>query len=115
MAARRASVGTTFRFTLSARATLQIEFDWTAPGLRRGHSCLAPSAGLKHSHAGRCVRTFVAGALVRANEPPGADSVPFTGRIGSSALTPHAYDAVLTASNAAGQSRPVKVAFTVVH
>ncbi len=114
-APRKTSIGTTFRFTLSARATVRIEFDWSAAGLRRGHACLAPSAALKRSHARRCVRAFVAGALVRANEPPGADSIPFSGRIGSQALTPYTYDAVLTASDAAGSSRPVKVAFVVLH
>ncbi len=114
-AARKGSIGTTFRFTLSAKATVRIEFDWSAPVLRHGHACLAPSAGLKRSHARRCGRAFVAGALVRANEPPGADSVSFSGRIGSSPLTPYAYDAVLTASNVAGSSRPVKVAFVVLH
>jgi alpha-tubulin suppressor-like RCC1 family protein len=114
-APRKGSLGTSFRFTLSARATLRIEFDWTAPGLRRGHACLVPSAVLKRTHAGRCARVLVAGALVRANEPAGPDSVSFSGRIGSSALTPHVYDAVLTASNAAGQSRSVKLPFVVVH
>ncbi len=114
MVGRKASTGTTVRFTLSAKATLRIEFDWSAPGLHRGHACLVPTAALKRSHARRCARILEAGALVRANQPPGADSVPFSGRIGSIALPPHAYDAVLWASNAAGRSRSVKVAFVVL-
>src|SRR5262249_21879487 len=51
IAARRAPVGTSFRFRLSAPAGVQITFTRTAPGLRRGRSCVAPSRKLKRAHA----------------------------------------------------------------
>jgi hypothetical protein len=112
--ARKAPLGTTFRFTLSAPAKLTIAITRTAPGLRGGHGCLAPTAKLKHEHAKRCTRTLTVGTLTRSSEPKGADRVPFSGRIGRRALRPRAYNAVLSASNAAGRSKPVTLSFIIV-
>jgi hypothetical protein len=44
----------------------------------------------------------------------GAGRVGFSGRIGHRPLTPGAYKAVLTASNAGGRSAPVTLSFTIV-
>jgi hypothetical protein len=115
VSAKKAPLGTTFRFTLSAAAKLQIAITRSVPGLRRGRSCLAPTSKLKRAHAKRCTRTLTVGTLTRAHEPAGADSVPFSGRVGHRALTTHGYQAALSASNAAGRSRPVTVSFTIVH
>ncbi len=112
--ARKAPLGTVFRFTLSAAAKLRIVITRPAPGLRHGHSCLAPTAKLRHAHAKRCTRTLTVGTLTRSNEPKGADSVPFSGRIGHRALAPRAYHALLSASDAGGRSNPVTLAFAVV-
>ncbi len=106
--------GTTFRFTLSAAAKLQIAITRAAPGLRHGHNCVAPTARLRRKHAKRCTRTLTVGTLTRASEPQGPDSVPFSGRIGHRALPPAAYTASLSASNTAGHSMTVKLAFAVV-
>ncbi len=114
ISARRAPLGTTFRFALSATAKLQITIKRSAAGLRRGHSCLAPSARLRRAHAKRCTRTLTVGALTRAGEPEGADSVAFSGRLGHRALSAGAHDAILVASNAAGRSTPVALRFTIV-
>jgi hypothetical protein len=114
ISARKAPLGTTFRFTLSAAAKLQIVITRSAPGLRHGHSCLAPTAKLKRTHAKHCTRTLTVGTLTRSNEPKGADSIPFSGRIGHRALSPRAYHAVLSASDAGGRSKPVTLAFIVV-
>ena len=54
------------------------------------------------------------GALIRASEPNGADSIPFSGRIGHRALSPRAYHAVLSARDAGGRSNAITLAFTVV-
>ncbi|MBA3807915.1 MAG: PKD domain-containing protein [Solirubrobacterales bacterium] len=54
ISARKVPQGTTFRFTLSAAATLQIAITHSARGLRRGRRCLAPTAKLMHKHAKRC-------------------------------------------------------------
>ena len=114
ISARSTSLGTSFHFTLSAPARLQIAITRTAEGLRRGHSCLAPTPGLERMHAKRCTRTLTVGTLTRETQPKGADGVAFSGRIGRRALSPRAYDAVLSASDAAGHSRQVRVAFVVV-
>ncbi len=114
VSAKKAPLGTRFRFTLSAVAKLQIRITRSAPGLRHGHSCLAPTAKLKRAHAKHCTRTLTVGTLTRSNEPKGADSIPFSGRIGHRALSPRAYHAVLSASDAGGRSQAVTLAFTVV-
>ncbi|MGO9759922.1 MAG: choice-of-anchor Q domain-containing protein [Solirubrobacteraceae bacterium] len=113
--AKQTPLGTSFRFTLSAAAKLQIAITATVGGLRRGHACLAPTTKLERAHAKRCARTVSLGGLTRASEPQGADSVPFSGRIGDRALSPGAYSATLSASNTNGQSKPVALSFTVVH
>jgi hypothetical protein len=113
--AKKAPRGTTFRFTLSAAAKLQIAFTRSAPGLRRGRSCLPPTSKLKRAHAKRCTRTLTVGTLTRAHEPTGAGSAPFSGRIGHRALTTGSYRATLSASNAGGRSKPVVLSFTIVH
>ncbi len=115
ISARKAPIGTSVHFTLSAAAKLQIAITRSAPGLRHGHSCLAPSAKLKRAHAKRCTRTLTVGTLTRVSEAEGADSVPFSGRIGHRALTAGAYDAVLIASNSVGRSKPVTLGFVIVH
>ena len=92
-------------FTLSAAAKLQITITRSAGGLRRGHSCLAPSAKLRRAHATRCTRTLTLGKLSRAHEPAGADSLAFSGRIGGRALSAGAYNAVASvAGDAEGLS-----------
>jgi hypothetical protein len=110
----RRPLGTRFRFTLSAAARLQITITRSAPGLRRGRSCLAPTARLRRGHAKRCSRALTVGTLTRSNEPKGADSVAFSGRIGHRALSPRPYHAVLSASDIGGRSKAVTLGFTVV-
>ena len=44
----------------------------------------------------------------------GLNTVPFTGRIRGKALKPGRYQAVFTATNAAGTSGPQAIAFTIV-
>jgi len=114
VAAAKVPIGTAFHLTLSAAASLQIMITRTAPGLRHGHSCLAPTNELKRAHAERCARTLTLATLTRTGEPKGADSVSFSGRIGQRALPAGAYQAVLSASDAAGRSRPVTLGFTIV-
>ena len=62
-------------------------------------------------HAKPCTRTLNLYTLTRANEPAGADSMPFSGRIAHRALSPRSYMAVLTASNTAGHSKPRRPRF----
>ena len=114
ISARRAPIGTAFRLTLSAAASVQVAITRGAPGLRRGHRCLAPTAALRREHAKRCIRTLTVVTLTRSREPTGADTIPFSGRIGRRTLPPGAYIAVLGASDAAGRSRAVSLPFAVI-
>jgi YVTN family beta-propeller protein len=114
ISAAKAPLGTSFHFTLSAAAKLQITITRSAAGLQHGQRCLAPSAELTRAHAKRCTRTLTLGALTRASEPAGGDSVAFSGRIGSRALSAGTYAALLLASNDAGRSEPVKLGFVIV-
>ncbi len=112
--ARRAPVGTAFKFKLTAAASLRIAITRSLAGLRRGRGCVAPTHKLRHAHAKRCTRTLTIGVLTRANLSAGAHTIAFSGRIGRRALSPRTYQASLSASNAGGRSSPVLLRFLVV-
>jgi CSLREA domain-containing protein len=114
ISARKAPLGTTFVFTLSVPARLQITLTRDAAGLRRGRQCLSPTSKLKRAHAKRCRRLVIIGRLIRAAEPEGSDRVSFTGRLGAHALAPGAYQALLIANTGTATSTPVPLGFTVV-
>ncbi len=109
----KAPKGTSFKFTLAAPATMTIAIARSAPGVKRGKSCVAAPKKLK-KHAKKCTRAIRAGTLTRKSLQPGANTVVFTGRIGKKALTPGAYVATLTARNAKGKAKPITIRFTVV-
>jgi hypothetical protein len=114
ISARAAPLGTTFRFTLSAPASVKIVITRSAPGRRRGHRCVAPTPKLVAAHAKRCTRNVTVGTLTRAHEPQGSDGVYFSGRIGRRPLKPRPYRAILSATNSAGHSPPAALKFVVV-
>ncbi len=114
VAARKAPVGTRFVFRLSAAASVQIVFTRSVAGLRKGHRCVLPTKKLRRAHAKRCTRMVGAGKLTRAHMRAGANAISFTGRLGANAFAPSHYRAVLSASNVAGVSRPLTLAFSVV-
>lgn len=60
-----------------------------------------------------CTRTVAIATLTRTANA-GLDRVPFTGRINRKALRPGPYQAVFTATAAAGTAAPQTVLFTVV-
>jgi hypothetical protein len=113
-ARRGPPLGTSFRFTLSAQASLTIAFTRRAAGRRSGRRCMAPTRKLRHKHAQPCLRVLTVGTLARAHEPDGAGRVAFSGRIGDRTLTPGPYEALLTATNAGGRSKSVTLSFAVV-
>jgi len=90
--------GTTFRYTLSEAATVKIALAERRAGRRRGERCVAPTRRLRHDR--KCTRILVKGTLTRVSHQ-GANSVAFSGRIGSRALTPGSYQATLTATDPA--------------
>jgi hypothetical protein len=84
---RRVPAGTALRFSLSERSTLAIAIER---------------------------RKVVRGTLVRASAGPGRVTIPFSGRIGRTALAPGSYTATIIAIDGAGnRSRAVHVKFSV--
>jgi len=77
---------------------------------RSGKKCLAgPGKGRP------CTVVVDVGTLIRTRRGPGNVSIPFSGRLGRTRLTPGAYDLAAGAVDAAGNLSNVKIArFTVV-
>jgi hypothetical protein len=103
--------GTRFRYTVSEPARVTITIRRTLAGRRTGGRCVRPTARLRD--APRCARYRTIATLSRtANSGP--NSHGFTGRIGSRALRPGRYRAVLRATDAAGnRSAPRAARFRV--
>jgi hypothetical protein len=109
-AATRHGKGTVFSFKLDQAATITIVIARIDHGRRVGHSC-RPDTRLLRNKPG-CTRTTTIATLTRTAHP-GLDRVQFTGRIRGKALGPSRYEAVFTASDAAGASPPQTLLFTV--
>ncbi|MDQ6751618.1 MAG: hypothetical protein M3Z33_12825, partial [Actinomycetota bacterium] len=102
----------TFKYNLSEAATVKIELQQLLPGRKKGKACVKPTAKL--SKAKKCVRAASQGTLTRTSHA-GANAVAFSGRVGSRALKPGSYQAVLTATDAARNVSARKtLAFKVV-
>jgi TolB protein len=111
-ARRKRKHGTTFRYTLSERATVTIALALRRPGRRRGTRCVSSARTLRQ--APNCVRFTAGGALTRASHE-GSNAVLFSGRIGRTALSPGRYQATLIATDSARNvSRPKTVFFRIV-
>jgi len=109
---KRHEAGTTFRYTLSEAATVKIEIARGRSGRRQAKRCVAPTRKLRK--AKKCVRLTVMGTLTRASKT-GGNSVAFSGRISTKALSPGSYQATLTATDAAKNiSKPQTITFRVV-
>ena len=111
-AAKKHNKGTTFRYTLSEAATVNIAIDQRSFGRRNGRRCVRPTRKLRKK--AKCILRIVrTGALMRTSHP-GVNSVAFSGRIGSKTLRPGNYVAVLVATDAAKNvSKPKTISFTV--
>ncbi|HVE68542.1 MAG TPA: hypothetical protein VNB64_08180 [Solirubrobacteraceae bacterium] len=134
-AATRPRAGTAFRLTLSERARVAIFIARTTIGYRQGRRCLVVTKALRlrlartirggttRSRAVRlrwllrrraCTILKHLGTLVRTARP-GANSVPFSGRLGRRALPVGRYTAAIGAVDAAGNvSMWRRVFFNVV-
>jgi hypothetical protein len=105
--------GTTFRYTLSEAATVRIVIARGRTGRRNGKRCVATTRKLRNDK--KCIRLTVGGTLTRTSHT-GANSIAFSGRIGSRALSPGNYQATLTATDAAkNTSKPKTIVFTIVN
>ncbi|MDQ6848680.1 MAG: cell wall-binding repeat-containing protein [Actinomycetota bacterium] len=104
--------GTTFRYTLSEAATVRISISQRLAGRRKGKKCVTPTRKLRK--AKKCTRVLSRGTLTRASHV-GANSVAFSGRIGSKKLSPGSYLATLIATDAANNSSKGRtISFTIV-
>jgi hypothetical protein len=104
-------VGTTFRYTLNAPASVTFKFTQTVPGRKVGRSCVAQTA--KNRRKSRCTRTTTAGVVTQA-ALGGANRLSFQGRLsGGKKLAPGRYTVIVTATNAAGSSTAQKLSFTI--
>ena len=110
-AAKRHKRGKVFSFRLDQAATTTIAIQARTGGRRVGRQCRAPSRRL--AHRPRCPRTITAAMLIRTAHG-GLNTIPFSGRIRRTALRPGRYQAVFTASDAAGSSGTVTLRFTIV-
>jgi hypothetical protein len=110
---RRTPTGTTFRFRLSEPATATLTIDRLLAGRKVGNKCKPPSRKLRKRR--KCTRLVRAGTLTRRNLPAGANSVPFSGRIGKKKLAVGSYQTSIVATDTAGnKSRPRTLKFTIV-
>ncbi len=111
-AAKKHKKGTTFKYTLSNAATVKIVISQRQAGRRTGKRCVAPTRSLRH--AKKCTR-FIRRATLKRVSHQGANGVAFSGRIGSKALSPGKYQAILTATDTAkNTSRGQAINFTIV-
>jgi hypothetical protein len=108
---RRPPVGTTFRFALDQPASVSIEIAQALPGRKSGRRCVKTTK--RNARKRRCTRLVRRGTLKRGGKL-GANSVPFSGRIGRRALKPGAYRVTFTATAAGLTSKPVVLRFRVV-
>ena len=103
--------GTTFRYELSGDASVTIAIAQQQRGRRVGGKCAKPTA--KNRKRRSCKRFVGRGILTRFGTE-GANTLPFSGRIGRKALRPGRYRATITATDREGKSAPRSVAFRIV-
>jgi Tol biopolymer transport system component len=101
--------GTKIKFSLSEAASVSLRIERKAKGRKKGKKCLA-----KRKTGKRCTRYVLKGTLKRAGKA-GANSVAFSGRIGSKKLAKGRYRIRATATDAAGnRSAKKSAAFRIV-
>ncbi|MGZ4187990.1 MAG: choice-of-anchor Q domain-containing protein [Solirubrobacteraceae bacterium] len=105
-------VGTTFSFALNVAARVRFAFTQSTSGRVVAGKCVRPT---KHNARKRtCKRTITAGTLNFAAHRA-LNKVRFDGRLSSTkTLALGRYVPVITATNAAGHSRPKSLSFTIV-
>jgi hypothetical protein len=110
-ASARHKHGTVFSFSLDQPATVTIALQTRASGRRAGGTCKPATLALRRQP--RCAITSTIATLTRTART-GANSVAFGGRIGGKAFDPGHYQAVVTATDSAGQSPTQTLRFTIV-
>lgn len=88
-----------FRFNLSEAASVRVRIRRLLPGRRVGGRCRRPSA--RNRNAPRCTRRVLVTSLTRSGVV-GGNRVRFSGRVRRRALPAGRYEALVTATDAAG-------------
>ena len=102
--------GTVFSFRLDQAATVKLAIQANLAGRRVGDRCVTATKALRHKP--RCTRTVTTATLTRTAHTA-LNTIAFSGRISGRALKPGSYRAVFTATDAAGNSAPKTLSFTV--
>jgi hypothetical protein len=110
---RRASLGTTFSFTLNQPAKVTLLFTQRVSGRRVKGRCVPRSRGNRRERV--CARRVNRGSISVA-ERAGRHRIFFDGRLShANRLSPGSYTVAITATNAAGRrSAPAQLSFTIV-
>jgi hypothetical protein len=104
--------GSSFTYSLSEDAAVKITLTQLLPGRRAGKRCRKATLKLRSKHA--CVRSVERGALARHGHS-GANTVPFSGRLGRKPLPAGRYRATIVATiPGARASVPHSLRFTLV-
>jgi hypothetical protein len=103
---------TTLSFTLSENASVSIVVEHRLSGRKRKGKCV--TGRLAPKHGTKCTKSTSVKTLKRTGKK-GANKVSFSGRIGSTKLTPGSYRFTITATDAAkNRSSTHHISFTVV-
>jgi len=97
-----------YRDTLAGITTFSVYHQ--APGIRKGHRCVAPRHGPAH---GRCVRLILVGSFTHPDHT-GLNRFLFTGRLGGQALRPGSYALEATAKLDGHTSATVTARFRIL-
>jgi hypothetical protein len=100
------------RYTLSEPARVVFKIEQAVRGRRAGRACRKPTRANRRKLA--CTRFQRVGAFAQSGHA-GANTKPFSGKLGRRVLTPGDYRLTLIARDAAGNvSQPKRLTFRVV-
>jgi hypothetical protein len=105
-APHRTPRGSRLRLTLSETADVRILIERALSRRPVGNHCQAPTRTTRTGVAAPATSTPAPSPATA--RPPGANTIPFSGRIGTRALAPGRYRATITATDAAGNRSAVK-------
>lgn len=112
---KKKAPGTTFSFTLSAAAKVEIQIARATKGHLKGKTCKkgAPKKPAKGKPKQKACTRLTPVTTLSANAAAGAGSLGFSGKVGKKRLAKGAYVATATATGAGGASAPQTVKLTV--
>ncbi|HEY7629579.1 MAG TPA: hypothetical protein VH817_02700 [Thermoleophilaceae bacterium] len=110
---RAAPKGTTISYRLSEAATVEFTIRRKSSGRKVGKSCKRPTR--RNGSRKRCTRFLKQGTFTQGGTA-GANSEPFSGKLGRKLLKPGSYRLTITATDPAGnRSKSVSRSFRIVH